>query len=115
VAALQLYYVTQISYFSILPLLLPARTQTTVVASEQIWYWTYLVNWQIGLNGWPEMPSLGHFCSLAVEERFYLFWPLAVFLLSRYTVGAYVLTPARMDALALQSVAVFASPKGRGC
>lgn len=47
------------------------------------WYWTYLTNWWISFEGWPRNPALGHLWSLAVEEQFYLIWPLVVLSLSR--------------------------------
>ena len=47
------------------------------------WAWTYTFNYYIaGQGGWT-VPWIGHFWSLAVEEQFYLAWPLIVFLLSR--------------------------------
>ena len=46
------------------------------------WLWTYTVN--IGMAWWHVNPwLLGHFWSLAVEEQFYLFWPLVVLVSSR--------------------------------
>jgi peptidoglycan/LPS O-acetylase OafA/YrhL len=46
------------------------------------WYLCYLQN--IGSTFWPgSVAGPGHFWSLAVEEHFYLFWPLAVLVLSR--------------------------------
>jgi peptidoglycan/LPS O-acetylase OafA/YrhL len=52
---------------------------TTIAAippNEHIWYWLYLGNvrsaFGIGIH------SLNHFWSLAIEEQFYLIWPLAV-------------------------------------
>ncbi|HEX6901604.1 MAG TPA: acyltransferase [Thermoanaerobaculia bacterium] len=100
-------------------LLLPA------LRSEAFWYWTYLLNFRIAARGWPDPGALGHFWSLAVEEQFYLLWPLAVFRLRRRPLmavcagaaavsvatrlvlhwmgngpAAFVLTPARLDALA---------------
>lgn len=42
-------------------------------------HFLYLSNWRIIQHGdWPE--ALGHFWSLAVEEQFYLVWPLLIFL-----------------------------------
>jgi peptidoglycan/LPS O-acetylase OafA/YrhL len=90
-----------------------------------LWYWTYLSNIYIVIqNGWPDPPHLSHFWSLAIEEQFYLLWPLAVLALDRrqlirlsiacMTVAfvlriimllgmspldGYMLLPTRMDAL----------------
>jgi len=93
----------------------------------QAWYWTYSLNILIALRNWSAITfPTGHLWSLAVEEQFYLLWPLAVLLMSplmlRRTalaciVGAelcrlgfvlagvdghvnFVLLPTRMDTLA---------------
>jgi peptidoglycan/LPS O-acetylase OafA/YrhL len=93
-----------------------------------LWLDFYLTNFVIAANGWSAVgDGLAHFWSLAVEEHFYLVWPflvllgtrrqlmaaaaaLAVFalalrsflLLSGTTAEAvFVLTPARIDALAI--------------
>lgn len=120
-----LYYAYLAVLFLLLPRLLPALD---VKAETQGWLWTYLGNVLFAREGgFHASPYTGHFWSLAVEEQFYLAWPLLVFLLPRrrlalvcvaLVVGAfllrlgihrttfnataaYVLTPARMDALAL--------------
>lgn len=97
--------------------------------AEQGWLWAYATNLVLARHdewvlraGWLEM---GHFWSLAVEEHFYLVWPFVVFLVGRHRLGAvclvgivvavpvryvllrlgvpsigiYVLTPCRVDAL----------------
>jgi peptidoglycan/LPS O-acetylase OafA/YrhL len=45
------------------------------------WYFLYIQNWLYAFNGWPRDHALNHFWSLAIEEQFYLFWPLLVYLL----------------------------------
>lgn len=47
--------------------------------SQQWYYYVYLQNFATTFNWDASGP--GHFWSLAVEEHFYLFWPLIVFLL----------------------------------
>ncbi len=49
--------------------------------SAQIWYWLYVSNWRVGL-GLTHEDYLNHFWSLAIEEQFYLIWPLVVSLIS---------------------------------
>jgi peptidoglycan/LPS O-acetylase OafA/YrhL len=60
------------------------------------WYLCYLQN--IGMTFWPgSVGEPGHFWSLAVEEHFYLFWPLVVLWLNRrqllyFSLGLVVLS-----------------------
>jgi peptidoglycan/LPS O-acetylase OafA/YrhL len=97
--------------------------------SNSIWYATYLSNFWLPIEGQPitEVSYVGHLWSLAVEEQFYLVWPALVLILDRrsliavcagFIIGApllrialalgdanglwgYMLTPARMDTLAV--------------
>jgi peptidoglycan/LPS O-acetylase OafA/YrhL len=121
-----LYYGVLIVAFWLVPLLIPSSPAFGKEVQAQGWYWAYLVNFRTARDGWPGFPGLGHFWSLAVEEQFYLLWPAAIFLCSRLMVrrlclglilgsltlrtglslsgehyAAYVLMPARADALAV--------------
>jgi peptidoglycan/LPS O-acetylase OafA/YrhL len=49
----------------------------------QIWLWPYATNFYLAKQGSFSIPYVSHFWSLAVEEHFYLFWPLVVGKLSR--------------------------------
>lgn len=80
-----LYYGAVALMLVAFPYLFPARQEAhAILAKSQVWYWTYLINYAIVLvlKGWPPYGT-GHFWSLAVEEQFYLIWPLLIFLLSR--------------------------------
>ena len=44
----------------------------------QPWFWLYMQNWLYSKTGFPENLTLVHLWSLAVEEQFYIFWPLVV-------------------------------------
>ena len=119
-----LYYGVLAVVFLAAPLVL-GRVPLGLSGDAQFWYWTYLSNFDVALNGWPWPSHLGHFWSLAVEEQFYLIWPLVVLslgrrrlmavtascfllaplfrLVGRETLGAsaaFTLMPMRMDALA---------------
>ncbi|MBI2732289.1 MAG: acyltransferase, partial [Aquabacterium sp.] len=61
----------------ILPMLDAQPEMYKAQAPYQIWLWVYLSNWTDAMGIGPE--SLPHFWSLAVEEQFYLVWPLLVF------------------------------------
>ena len=49
-----------------------------------LWLWTYLSNYAVAGGGWNAVTgSTVHFWSLAIEEQFYLCWPLVVARLER--------------------------------
>ncbi len=97
---------------------------------HQAWLWLYATNFS-GLKDVSFQPIFDHFWSLAVEEQFYLVWPLVVLLLSRRSLVAVTammalfsvvlrcgliksnlmsdelaasLTPCRLDGLAMGSL-----------
>ena len=74
-----LYYVVLLVILLVLPAIgcLPLIYQKDVTNS--FWLWTYLSNWTV--PGHLDETGLSHFWSLAVEEQFYIFWPLLVLLL----------------------------------
>ena len=97
------------------------------LGARQGWAWAYAINIHIAREGAWTLPYIGHFWSLAVEEHFYLMWPLIVWLCPRplllkvclgfvlfsfglrtamYFAGVnvlavYTLTPCRFDALCI--------------
>ena len=96
------------------------------VTRSGIWYWLYLSNLRVALAGAWQHQILDITWSLAIEEHFYLLWPLAVRRCSERTllaicaataatalalrvalvaagasaIAAYTLTPCRLDTLA---------------
>jgi peptidoglycan/LPS O-acetylase OafA/YrhL len=52
-----------------------------VPLTDQLWYWFYLQN--VHPLPQPFVGLVGHFWTLAIEEQFYLVWPVIVLLLSR--------------------------------
>src|SRR4051812_8053988 len=85
-----LYYATLIVLFVILPLLAPGPNPgLDKVALHQGWLWLYLSNFAavfIGDHTFAAgLVQAGHFWSLAIEEQFYLVWPLIVLTLRRET------------------------------
>ena len=54
-----------------------ASASYQTLADRQIWLWSYTQNF-LQAEGPSQLPGLGHFWSLAIEEQFYLIWPLVV-------------------------------------
>ena len=121
-----LYYGVLAIVFGVLPRIPALDTPALAQAVEhQLWAWSYLSNVYLSLTKTWSLTFVSHFWSLAVEEHFYLVWPLVVLsfssrMLLRICVGAslaafllrctllragagdiavLVLTPCRLDAL----------------
>lgn len=119
-----LYYGAVLVVLLLTPLLVRLHLQGT---ANPAWLAIYGTNFVIHAKGLGSFGVLDHFWSLAVEEHFYLVWPAVVFFLNRRNlmivaaclcviapclrfcllnggptlpVGAYMLTPMRMDSLA---------------
>ncbi|HEU4470628.1 MAG TPA: acyltransferase, partial [Flavisolibacter sp.] len=78
-----IYYLALVIFLLILPLIpgLPVRLDYYV--ANQVWLWTYLQNWIYIFRPAVDQSTLNHLWSLAVEEQFYLLWPLAIALVPR--------------------------------
>ena len=127
------YYAMLVFLFFVLPWVIPGEESASAKLRENpLWLWFYLVNIQVYIDLTALVATshlVGHLWSLAVEEHYYLVWPLIVFLFGRRSLIAitavlivaaaavrfamiangdagfqvFVFSPARMDALAVGS------------
>lgn len=121
------YYGFLLWYFLTAPLVIPPAEAPALSSGGLAWAASYASNYPTGLWGWGVLPHpVRHVWSLAIEEQFYLVWPLLIYRLPRerlmvvclvvaglgwalraFLVGAdlpiagYVWTPARLGPLAL--------------
>ncbi|MEO5904882.1 MAG: acyltransferase [Gemmatimonadaceae bacterium] len=77
---LPLYYATLIVLFGV-PLFVTLPNDFVLSFRDQIWFWTYLQNFH--WLGAKFSGLTGPLWSLAIEEQFYLVWPLLILLASR--------------------------------
>lgn len=98
-----LYYAFLAIFYIALPHLLLPKDQVLRLLADQKWYWLYLQNLQMAWDGWPVPKYFAHFWSLAVEEQFYLIWPLVVLKFGRRGLIAVCLTSI-VGSLALRTV-----------
>ncbi len=80
------YYTVLILVWFVVPHL-SAEFAESDVSGDLLTYLLYLQNWDHAINGWPDWGFVAHFWSLAVEEQFYLFWPLVVIAVSQRTLS----------------------------
>ena len=79
-----LYYGVLTLVFLVAPLIPLLRGPTLdYLLDRQAWAWLYAVNIYIAKQGEWNFSYLEHFWSLCIEEHFYFFWPLVVFVLAR--------------------------------
>jgi peptidoglycan/LPS O-acetylase OafA/YrhL len=75
-----LYYFTLAMLFLFLPAIVTPTPLLERSRQQQIWLWTYTANFYIAAkSSWGALTYVNHFWSLAIEEHFYLVWPLVVF------------------------------------
>jgi peptidoglycan/LPS O-acetylase OafA/YrhL len=125
--------------FRILPLyylaVLVAVVASPTVLATQAWYWLHGANWLFALQPDAYVGGTFHFWSLAIEEQFYLAWPLVVWSAGRRLpmvclaliavsfglravlamsgvswLPLYVLTPTHLEPLAVGSALAASAP-----
>jgi peptidoglycan/LPS O-acetylase OafA/YrhL len=79
-----LYYGVLFLIVVVAPLVI-SSVDLDVLRSRQAWAWLYGINIYSGMHKAFCFPYIDHFWSLAVEEHFYFFWPLVVWLCSTPT------------------------------
>jgi peptidoglycan/LPS O-acetylase OafA/YrhL len=90
-----LYYGVLALLFFLAPLIPLLRgSELDYLLERQAWAWLYAVNIHIAKHGEWSLSYINHFWSLSVEEHFYFFWPLVVFLLARRPRGLIVVSLA---------------------
>jgi len=76
-----LYFFALTLLLVVLPRVVQLPAGTLPPARHGVYFWSYLNNW-VPLEKEGDLEHiLGHFWSLAVEEQFYLLWPMVVWLL----------------------------------
>jgi peptidoglycan/LPS O-acetylase OafA/YrhL len=110
-----LYYSVLLFMFVMVPLLRPSEAHTVFEARSQPW-WAFPLFLQNFLVPIPSMATgpLGVTWSLAVEEQFYLFWPLVVRFcneaqLRKIAIAVICLSPALRLYLSLHQADIYAN------
>jgi peptidoglycan/LPS O-acetylase OafA/YrhL len=81
-----LYYFFLLFYYFGWPLI---SGEKTIALNDQVYFWIYLQNFAMTFHWGGSGPE--YYWSLAVEEHFYLFWPLIVLLLSRKSLKRFAI------------------------
>ena len=76
-----LYYAVLLLFFLSLRLLVSATNQPLLhfYTDHRLSFLLFLQNWSLIFSGFPKEMYLSHLWSLAVEEQFYLVWPIIIF------------------------------------
>ncbi|MFW5700459.1 MAG: acyltransferase family protein [Cyclobacteriaceae bacterium] len=62
--------------------------------NHQHWYWLYISNWLVMFEGdWLPTSIFNHYWSLAIEEQFYLLWPVLVVMIYKWRPKYFIYVP----------------------
>ncbi len=86
-----LYYLTIFIGFIIYPLIMQIMDISYTETASSLLYLIFAVNFDHIYNGLPKTGILGVHWSVAIEEQFYLVWPLIFSLLSKNKLFPYIL------------------------
>lgn len=98
-----LYYLSLIFFLLIYPALFKTP-DFSYYSENQAWLWTYLQNWLYIFKPDDSVNILHHFWSLAVEEQFYLIWPLTILLVKKPKWLIALLATALLGVIALRYI-----------
>src|SRR4030095_6040377 len=73
-----LYYLSLILFLYVVPAIDPNILNMHYYQEHQFWFWAYLQNWPLILLNDVNANALNHYWSLAIEEQYYLIWPIIV-------------------------------------
>lgn len=76
-----LFYFCVFFGFIVFPFIKSAFGMTPMETADPIFYLTFLNNFDFISNGQPDSSVLGVLWSVAIEEQFYFFWPIALAIL----------------------------------
>ncbi|MGB3153347.1 MAG: acyltransferase, partial [Chitinophagaceae bacterium] len=76
-----LFYLAILVFLYLLPNILTTSPDVSYYTKNQFWLWTYLQNWLFIFKEPYGDKILLHTWSLAVEEQFYIIWPVTIFLI----------------------------------
>lgn len=102
-----LYFSVLIIFFLAAPLFFTQKDPNSTYnyyIENQFWFWAFFENWLFIFKGRPPEPYLIHFWSLAVEEQFYLVWPLLIYSIKELTTLRKILLAILFVALLLRCI-----------
>lgn len=99
-----LYYLTLVILLLLIPRIIQLPTDLTYYKDNQWWLWTYLENWLYIFKPSSNSQILHHFWSLAVEEQFYLVWPLVILIIRKPQRLILLLALVLLSAIALRFI-----------
>lgn len=85
------YFLTLLVIIFVLPTLFNAGYDVHYYKQYQYWFYFFIQNFLFVLQPLEKKNLLNHFWSLAIEEQFYLLWPMFIFFYSKTARLVYVL------------------------